>query len=152
MQTINRFNIRVYGLLINSKKEILLVNEMIGDKEIVKFPGGGLEFGEGTKDCIIREFKEETTLDVEVIDHFYTTDFFQQSAFSKTDQIISIYYTVKANGDTSTIRLDEFELNIGNRIERLRFFWVPLSQLTEKMVTFPIDKKICSTLNRTHLF
>jgi ADP-ribose pyrophosphatase YjhB (NUDIX family) len=152
MQTINRFNIRVYGLLINSKKEILLVNEMIGDKEIVKFPGGGLEFGEGTKDCIIREFKEETILDIEVIDHFYTTDFFQQSAFSKTDQIISIYYTVKTKDDTSTIRLDEFELNIGNRIEHLRFFWVPLLQLTDKKVTFPIDKKICSILNRTHLF
>ncbi|MCH5686994.1 NUDIX domain-containing protein [Niabella sp. W65] len=44
--------------------------------EVTKFPGGGLELGEGTRDCIIRECKEEIGVDVEVADHIYTTDFF----------------------------------------------------------------------------
>lgn len=148
MHTANRFNIRVYGLLINDKNEILLVHEKIGEFEMIKFPGGGLEFGEGTKECIIREFKEETNLDVEVAEHFYTTDFFQQSAFHPTDQIVSIYYKVKSIQDSSTISLNEFELNIGNRIERLRFFWINLKDFKQEMLTLPIDKIVYSLINR----
>ena len=34
-------------------------------------------------------------LAVEVGDHIYTTDYYQQSAFNPDDQIISIYYFVK---------------------------------------------------------
>ena len=89
---INRFTIRVYGLLINEQNQVLLVHERMPEIEFTKFPGGGLEFGEGTADCLIREFKEETGLDVQVKRHLYTTDFFQQSAFRKTDQLIAIYY------------------------------------------------------------
>jgi ADP-ribose pyrophosphatase YjhB (NUDIX family) len=55
-----------------------------------------LEFGEGTRDCLKREFKEEMDLEVEIGDHLYTTDFFQMSAFNSSHQIISIYYSARA--------------------------------------------------------
>ena len=90
------FNIRVYGILINAKNEVLVSDENIRGMLVTKFPGGGLEFGEGTIDCLVREFKEELDLSIEVADHIYTTDFFQISAFNKEHQIISIYYKVKA--------------------------------------------------------
>ena len=91
------FNVRVYGLLINEKKQVLVSDERIYNRnlEITKFPGGGLELGEGTLDCIKREFKEELNIDIEIVKHLYTTDFFQQSAFHDDHQIISIYYIVK---------------------------------------------------------
>jgi ADP-ribose pyrophosphatase YjhB (NUDIX family) len=89
------FNVRVYGLLILNE-QLLVSDEHIKGMDITKLPGGGLEFGEGTIDCVVREFKEELNLDIEVIDHFYTTDFFVNSAFSNQHQVISIYYTVKA--------------------------------------------------------
>lgn len=91
------FNIRVYGILINDKKQVLVSDERIYNNllEVTKFPGGGLELGEGTKDCIVRECKEELDIDVAVVDHLYTTDFFQQSAFNDAHQIISIYYVIK---------------------------------------------------------
>ncbi len=92
---ISRFTIRVYGLLINELNQVLLVHERMPTMEFTKFPGGGLEFGEGTKDCLIREFKEETGLDVSVGEHIYTTDFYQVSAFNPNHQIISIYYFVQ---------------------------------------------------------
>ena len=88
----DRFNIRVYGLLINEKKQLLVSDEWIRGKYYTKFPGGGLEFGEGTRDCLKREFMEEMGLLVEVGDHIYTTDFYQQSAFNNAHQILSIYY------------------------------------------------------------
>src|SRR5215471_7117028 len=89
---IDRFTIRVYGILFDENKRVLLSDEFIRGDYFTKFPGGGMEFGEGTRDCLHREFKEETGLDVTVGEHIYTTDYYQQSAFNPNDQIISIYY------------------------------------------------------------
>src|SRR5829696_2555009 len=93
------FNLRVYGVLINEKKQVLVSDELIRGAAITKFPGGGLEFGEGTRDCLKREFAEEMNLEVEVGEHIYTTDYFQLSAFDPQHQIISIYYFAKPLGD-----------------------------------------------------
>ena len=89
------FNIRVYGILINENNQLLVSDEYIRGEYYTKFPGGGLEFGEGTRDCLKREFKEEMDLDVEIGEHIYTTDYFQMSAFNPEHQIISIYYLQK---------------------------------------------------------
>jgi len=91
------FNIRVYGILIDEEHRLLVSDEFIRGNYFTKLPGGGLELGEGTRDCLKREFMEETGLDVTVGEHFYTTDFFQISAFNNKDQIVSIYYRVTAN-------------------------------------------------------
>src|SRR3982750_4232419 len=90
------FNIRVYGILVNDKNQVLVSDEYIRGNYYTKFPGGGLEFGEGTRDCLAREFMEEMNLKVEVGEHLYTTDFFQMSAFNPKFQIVSIYYYVTA--------------------------------------------------------
>jgi ADP-ribose pyrophosphatase YjhB (NUDIX family) len=74
-----QFNIRVYGILINEQKQLLVSDEFIRGGYYTKFPGGGLEFGEGTRDCLKREFIEELNLKIEVLDHLYTTDFYQES-------------------------------------------------------------------------
>ena len=89
-------SVRVYGILLGENKQVLVSDEYIRGNYYIKFPGGGLEFGEGTRDCLKREFKEEMDLNVEVSEHLYTTDFFQMSAFNPEHQIISIYYLVKA--------------------------------------------------------
>jgi ADP-ribose pyrophosphatase YjhB (NUDIX family) len=77
----NKFNIRVYGLLINHNQEILLSDEELNGKRFTKFPGGGLEFGEGLLEGLKREFMEECNMEIEINSHFYTTDFFVQSIF-----------------------------------------------------------------------
>src|SRR5688500_20376735 len=89
------FNLRVYGILLGENKEVLVADEYIRGNYYTKFPGGGLEFGEGTRNCLRREFKEEMNLDMLVTDHIYTTDYFQLSAFDPAHQIIYIYYYVQ---------------------------------------------------------
>lgn len=134
-----RFNIRVYGICINERQEVLLSDESHRDLNFTKFPGGGLEFGEGLIDCLKREFQEEFKLEIEVGELFYLTDFFQISAFSENDQVISVYYLIQANIDT----LDELTKDQSTK-EKLH--WVDLSQLQEDLFTFPIDKTVVQKL------
>ena len=140
------FNVRVYGILIDSNK-LLVSDEHIKGLNITKLPGGGLEYGEGTIECVIREFKEELNLDIEVISHFYTTDFFVNSAFSNNNQVISIYYTVKAKGDFEfKIAAKPFDfIKQENGAQSMR--WVELDKISENDFTFIIDKRIGEMLN-----
>lgn len=139
------FNVRVYGILIENGK-LLVSDEYIKKHYITKLPGGGLEFGEGTIECLIREFKEELDLDVEVISHFYTTDFFVNSAFSSISQVISIYYHVKAlsplNFSVSEKAYDFDEIKEGAQSMR----WIDMKHLSENDFTFIIDKKVAEML------
>ncbi|MCX6190488.1 MAG: NUDIX domain-containing protein [Bacteroidetes bacterium] len=138
---INRFNIRVYGIALNIKKEVLLCTENHQSILFTKFPGGGLEFGEGIADCLQREFGEETNTSITIIKHFYTTDFFQRSAFIKTDQLISVYYLVKLNHELAG-------LHFSHQNTTLHFFWKPIQELSEEDVTFPIDKHVVTLLKK----
>jgi 8-oxo-dGTP diphosphatase len=152
---INRFTIRVYGILFDDNKRILVSDEFIRGDYFSKFPGGGLELGEGTRDCLKREFKEETGLDVVVGDHIYTTDYFQPSAFNANDQIISIYYYVKADGlDNLQVKTKIFDFELHQisdpqgQSEVLR--WVNWNDLNEDSVSLPIDKIVVGMLKATH--
>jgi ADP-ribose pyrophosphatase YjhB (NUDIX family) len=137
----------VYGILLNEQKQVLVSDEFIRGNYYTKFPGGGLEFGEGTRDCLKREFYEEMNLNVEVGDHLYTTDFFQMSAFNPEHQIISIYYMVKALEEiavrlsTTVFDFDEHQMavyNVQKETESFRF--IDWNDFTEDSVTLPIDK------------
>ena len=141
--------IRIYGILINEQQQILVSDELIRGMYVTKFCGGGLEEGEGTKDCLRREFLEEMNLSVEVGEHFYTTDFYQPSAFRKGDQIMSIYYKVKplepitAPLRTEPFQFDEREMNMYNITgETETFRFINLADLNEGCLTLPIDKII----------
>ncbi|MDZ4668924.1 MAG: NUDIX hydrolase [bacterium] len=134
------FTIRVYGLLVNEEQEVLLVHEKMPQLHFTKFPGGGLELGEGTRDCLVREFMEETGLAVKVTDHLYTTDFFQASAFRPGDQLMAIYYRVEPISDVKQLSLLEKTISFGGKEEILRFFWSPMLKFDLNQLTFPIDK------------
>jgi ADP-ribose pyrophosphatase YjhB (NUDIX family) len=134
-----RFNIRVYGICINTQNEILLSDEVYDNKSFTKFPGGGLEFGEGVKDCLKREFHEEFQLQIEVGELFYLTDFFQLSAFSDEDQVISIYYNIQ-------IPAEQLDRVIGLNNGREKLHWIPMHHFGSDLLTFPIDKIVASKL------
>ena len=139
------FNVRVYGLLLDSQKRLLVSDEYIRGEFFTKLPGGGLEFGEGTRDGLAREFIEETGITVTVGKHLYTTDFFQISAFNKKDQIISIYYMVHSTEcekiKTSEINFDFSPDQIADTKGTFESFrWVNFEELNEDCMSLPIDK------------
>lgn len=149
----NRFNIRVYGLLINEQKQVLVSDELIRGSYITKFPGGGLEFGEGTRNCLQREFMEEMNLQVEIGDHIYTTDYFQLSAFNPEHQIISIYYFAKALEEIKAplrdkpFDFDEEQLKVYEATKETETFrFVDWHEFSPESVTLPIDKIVASII------
>ncbi|MES2331430.1 MAG: NUDIX domain-containing protein [Bacteroidota bacterium] len=147
------FNVRVYGLLFDEQKRLLVSDEFIRGNYFTKLPGGGLEFGEGTRDCLKREFLEETGLEVEVAEHIYTTDFFQISAFNNKDQIISIYYRVKINGpiqlDTKTKPFDFAPHQVADPDGESEVFrWIACDELCEADMSLPIDKVVINFVKR----
>ena len=151
---IDRFTIRVYGILLDENKRVLVRDEFIRGDYFTKFPGGGMEIGEGTRDCLKREFKEETGLDVIVGDHMYTTDYFQPSAFNPNDQIISIYYFVHAEGlNNLQVKTTVFDFELHQiadpkgQSEVLR--WIEWKDLDEDAVSLPIDKIVVKMLKES---
>jgi ADP-ribose pyrophosphatase YjhB (NUDIX family) len=142
---------------MNEQREVLVADEYIRGGMYTKFPGGGLEFGEGTRDCLKREFMEEMNLKIEVLEHIYTTDFFQMSAFNPSHQIISIYYRVKAlEPITAPIRSTPFDFD-AEQIARYQetgeietFRLIPIDQLSQEDVTLPIDKVVVRTIKEMY--
>lgn len=151
------FTIRVYGILLGENRQVLVSDEYIRGHYYTKFPGGGLEFGEGTRDCLKREFKEEMDLNVEVGDHLYTTDFFQMSAFNPEDQIVSIYYfarplePIRAPLRAKPFDFDEREMKIyTERKETETFRFIDWDIFSEESVTLPIDKVVAQLLKEKY--
>lgn len=139
------FNIRVYGIFIKNQ-QLLICDEVFRGEKITKLPGGGLEYGEGTIECLKREFKEEFNLKIEVTEHFYTTDFFQKAQYFKNTQLISIYYYIQP---LEPIKIPTSLTPIAANEEcpqNLRF--VPLHQIEKENLTFPIDKKVVTMLKK----
>jgi ADP-ribose pyrophosphatase YjhB (NUDIX family) len=127
----SRFNVRVYGIWIHEGR-ILVNEEQIRGKQVIKFPGGGLDPGESTIDGLKREWQEELGMGIEVLEHFYTTDFFQQSAYDDS-QVISIYYFVTGGDPMAAIT---------NHIDGERTYWMPLNEVSGETFTLPIDKVV----------
>ncbi len=140
------FTIRVYGILIEQSR-LLVTDEFRLGIFMTKFPGGGLEYGEGTLDCLKREWKEETGLEIEVISHYYTTDFFQPAfKLPESRQVINIYYRVRAIHPyqlTTTKKVFDFpEITDGAQT----FRWIPLSEVDTALFTLPVDKVVVQKL------
>ena len=151
------FNLRVYGILFGENKKVLVSDEFIRGNYYTKFPGGGLEFGEGTRDCLKREFKEEMDLEVKITDHIYTTDFFQMSAFNPEHQIISIYYfaealeQIKAPLRNNPFDFDEKQMNIYKATgETETFRFIEWNDFLEESVTLPIDKVVAGIVKENY--
>ena len=125
----NRFNLRAYGILIRDGR-VLLSEEHYKGKQLIKFPGGGVEYGEGIQDALIREWREEMSCDIQVEDMFYVTDYFIQSAFIAEDQIVSFYYTVSSKTELQT------------SFSEHQIYWTELIPANADKLTFQQDKEV----------
>jgi 8-oxo-dGTP diphosphatase len=141
-----KYNLRVYALILNEQQEILLSDEYQLDMKMTKFPGGGMEYGEGTIDCLQREALEEFGQSLVNIRHFYTTDYYQPALFFRNTQLISIYYLADFS-EAIRFRVSRKAFDIP-ATESQSFRWVALRDISEEDLTFPIDRKVIRLLKK----
>ena len=147
--TPENFNIRVYGILLRDGA-VLVSDELVGGSAMTKFPGGGLEFGEGIEECLLREFDEELDIEIKIDNIYYVNDFYQASAFNPKEQLISIYYIVSQVGK-KTIPIAKKPFAFPPQIKQC-FRWMEISKLRQLDFTYPIDQKIAQMLkNEEHI-
>ena len=70
---VQRPRIRAAAILIENGR-ILLVKQEVSATRHWSLPGGKLDWGESLEQCLIREMKEETGLDIRVKELAYVTD------------------------------------------------------------------------------
>lgn len=142
VKKLRQFTIRVYGILLDATRGVLVADEFLEGQSFTKFPGGGLQLGEGTRECLVREWMEELNQRIEVGEHFYTTDFYQQSAFDSTKQVISIYYLVHLLYNAESFSAIP-PVNHPNKSDATATFrWISLNEFNEELLTFPIDRMV----------
>lgn len=144
---ISNFNIRVYGILQDAKGQVLVSHERIKNEAYCKFPGGGLEYGEGPKDGLMREFKEELGIKISVDELLYVTDFFIQSAFRDEDQIVSIYYSVSSSELASIETVNQWPDAHAVIAQKQLFHWVDAKDLEGGKLSFPGDRSFLAQLS-----
>lgn len=114
------FTIRVTGILIENGK-ILLVKQKVNEKRNWSLPGGKLERGETLEQAIIREMKEETGLDVEILKLLYICD---SSATDNT--LLHITFLLNRKNGELSLPSNVFEINPINDVK-----FIPVNELTD---------------------
>ncbi len=126
---IDKLNIRVYATAVKDGKVLVLHEEYAGE-QLMKLPGGGLEFGEGVLDCLHREFEEELNVKIKILGHLYTQEDFVVSRFRENEQLLTIYYLVEIIDENDFLIMDPC-------IEKTE--WIPI-HTDENPFILPVDK------------
>lgn len=126
---IDKINIRVYATALKEGKVLVLHEEYAGD-QLMKLPGGGLEFGEGLLDCLRREFEEELNVKIKILGHLYTQEEFVTSRFREKEQLLTVYYMVEIEDENDFLILDPC-------IEKTE--WIPIDT-NENPFPLPVDR------------
>jgi 8-oxo-dGTP diphosphatase len=139
---LKQFNIRVYGIWICDGK-VMVSHEQSEDLRFTKFPGGGLEMGEGILHCLKREFREELGIEFQKHSLFYVTEDLVISAFNQEEQLVSVYYQVQSDQEPVGTYLEE--MRWGKKYT-IQLAWLPLQDIKESMFHFPVDKTVARML------
>lgn len=132
------FNIRVYGVLINGHNQVLVSDEQYKGRSFTKLPGGGLDFGEGVPEGLVREFREECGWEVKIQKLLYVTETFIPSVFDDS-QVIGVYYLVESvESDFSLMRMKNLDLQ-SNSTQSFR--WIGLKELQPGDFYFEMDQQ-----------
>jgi len=127
------------GLIINEKNEIFLMKSHKWKNQYA-LPGGHIEFGEKAEDAVRREIKEETNLDVEVLEFFMMQDcIFPEEFYKKDRHFIFLDFICRAK--SSDVQLNE---------EAQSYIWVnaadalklPVESYTRKLLNKYIKERV----------
>ena len=123
--------VRVKALIINSKNEILLG---YFDNNY-QFPGGHLEKGENTEECLIREIKEETGMIIkkEELKPFMIINHLSKNYFNSGKNRCNkmVYYVIKTDQE---INLNNTNYTKEEKEGGYTLYYVPLKNIEDLLI------------------
>ena len=113
----NKLRLRVSGLCYKDDS-ILLIKHSIDGQILWAPPGGGVNFGEYIEEALIREFKEETNLNITPADFLFFTEFIQLPLHA-----IELFYKVESYSGVISVGNDP-EMGDQNIIQDVEFYTI----------------------------
>ena len=136
-----RPRVRVAGILIEDGR-ILLIEHTKNDKKYWLVPGGGVDWGESASAALIREFKEETSLDIEVEKFLFISE---TIAPDRQKHVINLYFKIKKVENSSNVmKLGEEKI-----LTDLRF--IPEDEIKNIKLYPNIKEKLIKLLNKENI-
>ena len=136
-----RPRVRVAGILIEDDR-ILLIEHTKNNRKYWLVPGGGVDWGESAAEALIREFKEETSLDIEVEKFLFISE---TIAPDKQKHVINLYFKIKKVENSSNImKLGEEKI-----LTDLRF--IPEDEIKNIKLYPNIKEKLIKLLNKGNI-
>jgi len=89
-ETGSPIRVRPSGVLLQGDR-VLLVKQSVTAKRKWSLPGGRLEKGETIEHCLVRELREETGIDVGVVNLLYVTD-----RLAGTDHVVHMMFLIRS--------------------------------------------------------
>ena len=151
--TVRRFNVRVYFFLLDRPlidgqpdpdSQVLLSDEFLSGKNCTKWPGGGLEFGEGPRECALREAEEELGQPIALGPLVHATGNFVRSSWRGEEQVLCQYYLATLISPVEFRVATELHAYPGENAESFR--WKPLSKVDKQDLTFEVDQDAIQAL------
>lgn len=151
------FNVRVYMVVTRTsertgEQEVLVSYERLPMGGVMKFPGGGLEWGEGAKACIRREALEELGQAVQVGELLHVSEGAHVSSFDPSHQVVAVHYEANLEGpvafDDDGVLEDVFGKRIALMTQRLG--WRNVHELAARDFSFASDREAWEAWLRRH--
>jgi 8-oxo-dGTP diphosphatase len=124
----NKVRIRVCGLCIEEEKVLLIKHKGLGKKGILWAPpGGGIEFTESAESSIIREFREETGLEIEVQKFLFIYEYIEAPLHT-----IELFFLVTSKGGSLRKGYDPEISDHDQILEEIKFY--PITEILRSEV------------------
>lgn len=110
---------------------------------VMKFPGGGLEWGEGTTACLRREALEELGQPVEVERLVHVSQRAHISSFDPNQQVIAVHYAARLEGEVGFEDDGVLDDVFGKRVPMMhqRLGWRDVHSLETREFQFASDRE-----------
>lgn len=119
----NKVRIRTCGVYIVGDS-ILMVKHRMEHGYFWSPPGGGVDFGESVHDCLKREVKEETGLNVQIGDFLFVSEFIRSPLHA-----VELFFRIDQAEGQLAVGLDP-EMGRGQIIEEVRMMpWEDIKAL-----------------------
>jgi ADP-ribose pyrophosphatase YjhB (NUDIX family) len=142
-----RFNVRVYMIVTRNNssggQDVLISYERLPLGGVMKFPGGGLEWGEGTTACLRREALEELGQPVNVERLVHVSRRAHISSFDSNQQVLAVHYAARLTGEVMFEDDGEMEDVYGKNVPMMhqRLGWRDVESIEPAQFRFASDRE-----------